>query len=84
VCPAEWDGAKVDLPNWCEGVYFCADRFRTVIVAINRLPLTPETLLLRLFGNGTTQRQAIKEMLAFPKSNALRNHVEYLLYRWHI
>ncbi|MEK8021502.1 MAG: hypothetical protein VSS75_031890 [Candidatus Parabeggiatoa sp.] len=68
-------GAKVDLPNWCEGVYFCAEGFRTAIVAINRLPPTPETLLLRLLGKGATQQQAIKEMLAFPKDNALRNHV---------
>jgi len=77
-------GAKVDLPNWCEGVYFCAEGLRTAIVTINRLPPTPETLLLRLLGSGTTQLQAIEEILAFPKDNSLRNHVEYLLYRWHI
>jgi hypothetical protein len=76
--------AKVDCPNWCEGVYFFPEGFRTVIVAINRLPPTPETLLLRLLGKGTTQQQAIEEILAFPKDNGLRNHVEYLLYRWHI
>jgi hypothetical protein len=77
-------GAKPDLQNGCEGVYFCAKGFRTVIVAINRLPPTPETLLLRLLGSGTTQMQAIEEILAFPKDSGLRNHVEYLLYRWHI
>ena len=75
-------GAKLDLPSLCEGVYFCAEGFRTAIVAINRLPPTPETLLLRLLGKGATQQQAIKEMLTFPKDDALRNHVEYLLYRW--
>ncbi|MCP4649578.1 MAG: hypothetical protein GY853_05805, partial [PVC group bacterium] len=77
-------GAKIDLASWCEGIYFCPDGIRTAIVAINCLPSTPETLLLRLLGKGTTQQQAIKEILAFPKDNTLRNHVEYLLYRWHI
>jgi hypothetical protein len=76
--------AKPDLPNWCEGFYFCASGIRTAIVTINRLPPTPETLLLRLLGKGATQQQAIEEVLAFPTDNALRNHVEYLLYRWHI
>ncbi len=40
---------------------------RTEIVAINvQLPSTPETLWLRLLGNGSTQQQAIAEVLNFP------------------
>ena len=66
-------------------MYFCgANVNRTLIVAINQLPPTPETLLLRLLGSGTTQKQAIEEIRTFPEDNALRNHVEGLLLRWRI
>ena len=70
--------------GWCEGVYFSADAFRTAIVSINQLPKTPETLLLRLFGKGATQKQAIEEIRALKEDNALRKHVEGLLLRWRI
>ena len=77
-------GAKLNLANWCEGVYFTPKGNRMAIVAINRLPETPETLLLRLLGAGKTQQQAIAEIRALPEDHPLRNHVEYLLYRWQI
>ncbi|BAY66799.1 hypothetical protein NIES22_69430 (plasmid) [Calothrix brevissima NIES-22] len=51
-------GAKLDLETWTTGVYFLADSLRTAIVAINQLPVTSETLWLRLLGKGETQRQA--------------------------
>jgi len=35
-------------------------------------------------GKGKTQQQAIAEIRALPKDHPLRNHVEYLLYRWQI
>jgi len=70
--------------GWCEGVYFLPETIRTAIISINRLPKTPETLLLRLLGKGATQKQAIEEIRALSEDNALRNHVEGLLYRWHI
>ncbi len=71
-------------PNWCKGVYFLPESIRTAIVAINRLPITPETLLVRLLGKGATQLKAIDEIRALPKDNALRNRVERLIYRWRI
>ena len=70
--------------NWCDGVYFLAESLRTAIVAISRLPIAPETLLVRLLGKGTVQQQAINEIRALPTDNALRNHVEGLIYRWRI
>ena len=70
--------------GWCEGIYFLPDTIRTAIISINRLPNIPETLLLRLLGKGATQKQAIDEIRAFPKDNALRNHIEGLLFRWRI
>jgi hypothetical protein len=44
----------------------------------------PETLLLRLLGKGETQKQAIEEIRTFPEDDALRQHIEGLLYRWRI
>jgi hypothetical protein len=41
-------------------------------------------LLLRLLGRDATQKQAIEEIRALPEDNALRNHVEGLLFRWRI
>jgi len=80
----DFSGAKLDLANWCEGVYFGVPATRMAIVAINRLPETPDTLLLRLLGKGKTQQQAIAEIRALSEDHPLRNHVEYLLYRWRI
>ncbi|TRU91810.1 MAG: hypothetical protein EWV75_22020 [Microcystis wesenbergii Mw_QC_S_20081001_S30D] len=44
--------AKLELENWTEGIYFLYLSHRTAIIAINQLPITPETLLLRLLGRG--------------------------------
>lgn len=44
-------GAKLDK-EWMNGVYFCDDYWKTVIVAIHKLPRTPETLWLRVLGRG--------------------------------
>jgi len=71
--------------QWCKGVYLCGDAegLRTTIVNINRLPPTPETLLMRLLGRGKIQRQAIKDVLSLNSDLPLRHHVEELLYNWH-
>ena len=64
-------GAKLD-PDWPEGVYFLPSLYRTAIIAINQLPVTPETLWLRLLGRGKTQDQAVRELLELPQGNAFR------------
>ncbi len=64
-------GAKLD-PDWPEGVYFFPSLYRTAIIAINQLPVTPETLWLRLLGRGKTQDQAVRELLELPQGNAFR------------
>jgi hypothetical protein len=71
-------------PRWYKGIYFCPVGIRTAIVSINQLPVIPETLLLRLLGKGETQKQAIEEIRTFPEDDALRQHIEGLLYRWRI
>ncbi|MDR9898210.1 hypothetical protein G7B40_027145 [Aetokthonos hydrillicola Thurmond2011] len=75
---------RLELENWLPGVYFCGESWRTVIVAINQLPITQETLLLRILGKGEVQRQAISELLAFPKDSQFRLNVQQLLASWRI
>ncbi|MEA5603205.1 hypothetical protein [Nostoc sp. UHCC 0252] len=77
-------GAKLELETWMPGVYFLPDSFRTAILAINQLPVTDETLWLRILGKGQTQRQAVNELLALPESNLLRQNTLKLITNWRI
>ncbi|WGV25459.1 hypothetical protein [Halotia branconii] len=77
-------GARLDTDNWLAGVYFLPNSFRTAIVAINQLPLTLETLWLRILGKGETQRQAISELLSLPQNNPLRQNIQELITSWRI
>jgi hypothetical protein len=77
-------GAKLDTENWLAGVYFLPKSFRTVVVAINQLPLTLETLWLRILGKGETQRQAVSELLSLPQNNPLRRNIQELITSWRI
>jgi flagellar biosynthesis/type III secretory pathway protein FliH len=45
-----------------EGIYFFGEGFKTIIIAIHQLPITPETLFLRVLGKGKVQRQAVEEL----------------------
>ena len=76
--------AELKLSQWGEGVYFFNQGFRSAIAVTDRLPTTPETLWLRILGKGKTQQQAIDEIMAFPKGDALRSNVLELLSTWHI
>jgi hypothetical protein len=74
--------AKLNQPQWCEGVFLLADILKTGIIAINQLPKTPETLWLRLLGQGKIRQQAIDELIALPESNNLRDPVLKLIYNY--
>ncbi|MCZ8128477.1 MAG: Rpn family recombination-promoting nuclease/putative transposase, partial [Microcystis sp. LE19-114.1B] len=76
-------GAKLDQ-DWPEGVYFLPSLYRTAIIAINQLPVTAETLWLRLLGRGKTQNQAVRELLELPQGNAFRENVLELLISWRV
>jgi len=78
-------GAKLKLQqNWPEGVYFLAPSLRTALVAINQLPVTKQTLWLRVLGNGDTQRQAVHELERLPKGQPIREKILELMARWHV
>lgn len=77
-------GAQLELESWSTGIYFLPNIFRIAIVAINQLPVTSETLWLRLLGRGVIQKQAVSEIIALPSSNRLRQNVLDIIYRWSI
>ncbi|BAY41957.1 hypothetical protein NIES2111_63530 (plasmid) [Nostoc sp. NIES-2111] len=66
------------------GVYFLPDGLRAAVVAINQLPVTPETLWFRLLGRGKVQRQAVEELVALPAEDLIRRNVLEIIYRWRI
>ncbi|MBU7587451.1 MAG: hypothetical protein KAF91_32255 [Nostoc sp. TH1S01] len=77
-------GATLDLDNWPNGVYFLPEGERGAIVAINKLPSTPDTLWFRLLGRGKVQQLAVSELVALPTENRLRRNVLEIIYRWRI
>lgn len=77
-------GAQLELENWSTGIYFLPNVFRIAIVAINQLPVTSETLWLRLLGRGAIQKQAVSELVALPAENIIRRNVLEMVYRWRI
>ncbi|PSF30996.1 hypothetical protein C7H19_23510 [Aphanothece hegewaldii CCALA 016] len=68
--------------NWVEGVYFLHDFLKTAIVAINQLPVTPDTLWLRVLGKGSTQRQAVEELANLPENHPFRDNLLEILASW--
>jgi hypothetical protein len=65
-----------------EGVYFFPNLFQTGIVAINQLPVTSDTLWLRVLGKGGTQRQAVEELANLPESHPFRDSLLKILASW--
>lgn len=70
--------------DWGLGVYFLPEAFKTVIVAIDELSSTPETLWLRILGRDGVQQQAIAELLKLPTDDPQRSRVLQLLVNWRI
>lgn len=60
-------------------MYFMADLLKSVIVVIDELPETPETLWVRILGRDATQERAIREVLALPESEPNRLTILRLL-----
>jgi hypothetical protein len=60
------------------------ESLRTAIIALNQLPIIPDTLWLRILGKGKTQQQAIDELLAFAPDHPLRQRTLELLLTWGI
>jgi hypothetical protein len=79
------DAANVIIdPAYPTGVYFTADIFKTAIVAIDQLPESPDTLLLRVLGRGRTQKRAIEEVLSLPANAPRKNQILRLVASWKV
>ena len=72
-------GAESDEDKWARGVHFFDKSWRGAVVAIHQLPVTPETLWLRLLGKGRVQQRAIEEVQALDLNNPLRGKAIDLL-----
>jgi hypothetical protein len=71
--------SELDEPTWGSGIYFFGESWRGAIVVIHQLPVTSETLWLRLLGKGRVQQQAIEEVQALDINNPLRSKAIDLL-----
>jgi hypothetical protein len=70
--------------NWGEGVYVLPEFLRTALVAINQLPVSQDTLWLRVLGKRRTQQQAIDELVGLPQENPQRRNILEILANWRI
>ena len=70
--------------DWLQGIYFLPIGLKAAIIAINKLPRTPETLWLRIFGKGAIQKQAIDEAIGFDVDDPRRSTILKLLATWKI
>jgi hypothetical protein len=62
-------GATLDSEVSCQGFYSFDKDWKGSIIAVNQLPVTDETLWLRVLGKGKVQRTAVDELLALPDTN---------------
>jgi hypothetical protein len=62
-----------------KGIYLLESALQTGIVVVHQLPVTPETLLLRLMGRDKVQQTAIAEVAALPADSQYRTSLSDLL-----
>ncbi|MEK8021423.1 MAG: hypothetical protein VSS75_031490 [Candidatus Parabeggiatoa sp.] len=77
---AEFDARPAS--DWGPGLYFLDDEINTGIVAIDQLPVTDDTLFLRMLGRGTVLQQAITEFIVLPKAHPSRKKVIKIAGNW--
>jgi len=66
--------------NYPKGVYVLPNILKTRIIAVHKLPKTPETLWLRILGRGKVQQQAIQELKSLSSDNGIRDNALELVY----
>jgi post-segregation antitoxin (ccd killing protein) len=69
------------LEGWPPGIYEGPPLFWTRLVVVSELPVTPDTLLLRLLGAGQVLKQAIAELKALRTEDPARSLALPLLVR---
>jgi hypothetical protein len=76
-------GAELQATD-IEGIYICDRGWFVGIINIDELPVTEDTLWMRLLGKGTTQENAIEELLLLPETTPKRATALNLLRLWQI
>lgn len=66
------------------GLYFLPEAQKTILVSINELPVSRDTLSLRLLGRGATQQQAIVDVLSLPLKDTQRQQILRILANWKV
>jgi hypothetical protein len=61
------------------GVYRWPKLDRTGLIVVHQLPVTEETLWIRLLGRAGNQERAIQELVTKPDRSALHNSIEDIL-----
>jgi hypothetical protein len=52
------------------------------IVAIHQLPVSEDTLWLRVLGKGETQKRAVEELVQLPEDNSFKENLLEILANW--
>ncbi|MCW6036564.1 hypothetical protein K4A83_09860 [Spirulina subsalsa FACHB-351] len=66
--------------NGTSGIYQLPFTLHTGIIVIHQLPVTPETLWLRILGRGRVQQQALEELQRMPSDHPHRENTLELVY----
>jgi hypothetical protein len=62
----------IKKPKWGKGIYFLPENDFTRIVVVHQLPVTLDTLWVRLLGREQVQAKAVQELLALPEDYPYR------------
>jgi Domain of unknown function (DUF4351) len=67
-------GAIKDVETWGEGIYLLPKSLKTGIVVLHQLPITADTLWLRILGRDNVQIRAITEIARLSGDNPYRQN----------
>lgn len=73
-------GAIEQVDQWSCGIYIAPQGYRMGFVVIHQLPVTEETLWLRLLGKGRVQELAISELKNLPANHPKKDNILELVY----
>jgi hypothetical protein len=75
VSKSVWQGfGAIEKEDGSKGMYFLSAHLGCALVCIHQLPVSADTLWLRLLGRGTVQSQAVSELVALPVEHPFRRH----------
>jgi hypothetical protein len=70
------------MEDWPTGFWHMDGEFHVHLIAVRDLPVTPDTLLLRLLDNGKRLQRAMAELDALPRGSRLWQTLAQLILAW--